>query len=241
MTDKKKPAATIDGVPCTIESRRIQDAIRQVFAAIQRHPRDWARLRRRVQRVSWLPTEKERTAVGWWILDDDDVRRLNAQVTPDTPRRWWRQGEGDWFARGWIGLSRPLTARLSAEHLVALVAHECGHAVARMRDFHVRDGLDAEWANEACADRLAFRWGFEREIRAETPPPGASATTAPCPAKWCGSTTKPSASTGTSSFARVHGLTVRHRRRRNERIVGVVRSTRSAARSPRPTQARWRP
>jgi hypothetical protein len=39
---------TIDGgIPCTIRSQRIRDAIRQVFAAIQRHPRDWARLRRR--------------------------------------------------------------------------------------------------------------------------------------------------------------------------------------------------
>jgi hypothetical protein len=171
MTDEQTtPAFTINGIPCTIESHRIQDAIRQVFAAIQRHPRDWARLRRRVQRIGWLPADKGHEAVGWWLPDEDDVRRLNAQVTPDTPRLWWRQGEGGWFARGWIGLSRPLTAELPDVNLIALVAHECGHAVARLREFTARDtGLFAEWANEACADRLAFRWGFEAEIRADAP------------------------------------------------------------------------
>jgi hypothetical protein len=121
-----------------------------------------------VHGIGWMLPEANH--VGAWIHDDDDVRRLNAEVTSDTPRLWWRQGEGDWFARGWIGLSRPLTARLSAEQLVALLAHECGHVAARLRDFHVRDtGLYAEWASEACADRLAFRWGFEREIRADAP------------------------------------------------------------------------
>jgi hypothetical protein len=42
--------------------------------------------------------------------------------------------------------------------------------VTRARDFDVRSRhSNDEWAGELCADMYAFRWGFERQIRAHAP------------------------------------------------------------------------
>jgi hypothetical protein len=115
------------------------------------------------------------------LVDGSTIATRPFGSTPRLPPPWMerrrtRRDSGGARTRGFgslaagFVLSRPLTARLSADRLVAFIAHECGHAVTRMRDFHVRDnGLFAEWARESCADRLAFRWGFEREIRADAP------------------------------------------------------------------------
>ncbi|MCC7542328.1 MAG: hypothetical protein IT379_39285 [Deltaproteobacteria bacterium] len=67
-----------------------------------------------------------------------------------------------------IFLSREL-AGLPLSQMVAVVAHECGHAVTRESEFTKRDGISSEWASELCADYHAFRWGFEKEIRAHAP------------------------------------------------------------------------
>jgi len=155
----------IHGIGCTIGSARVRRAIARVLRAVRRHPRDWARLRRRVRAFRYLATEDDMTA-GQWIGDPADELRLRPR--PDDPGTWARQGQEGHLGAGWIELSRR-AARLPWPRLVALVAHECGHAVTRAREFDQRSGLIDEWASELCADRHAFRWGFEREVRADAP------------------------------------------------------------------------
>jgi len=155
-------------IPCEIRSERVRRAISEVFAAIQRHPRDWARLCRRVQQIGWLP-ETDDTTVGQWCVDREHVVQLCTE-TEQNPRLWPRQGTETFLARGWIGLARR-AARLPADHLRAIVAHECGHSVTRARDVEVRARRSPVegWASELSADMYAFRWGFEREVRAQQP------------------------------------------------------------------------
>ena len=49
--------------------------------------------------------------------------------------------------------------------LLALVAHEVGHAVAEPADEALRYALGEELAAEVAANAVAFRWGFGPEIR----------------------------------------------------------------------------
>lgn len=154
----------IDGIPCDIRSPRVQNALHKVFTAIQRHPRDWRRLCRRVRVVVWHPTASEGT-LGEWVVDPEDCARLRVETT-STPRLRRRQGTEEYLATGQIMLART-AARFPESKLVATLAHECGHAVTRARDFDVRERVstEPEWSNEMCADMYAFRWGFERQIR----------------------------------------------------------------------------
>ena len=66
---------------------------------------------------------------------------------------------------GTVKLSRS-ASKLGWSDLIAIIAHECGHAITREREFEKRDGVSSEWASELCADFHAFRWGFEKQIRA---------------------------------------------------------------------------
>ncbi|HLJ58612.1 MAG TPA: hypothetical protein VKZ50_02655 [bacterium] len=47
------------------------------------------------------------------------------------------------------------------EFLAGLVAHECGHAVTTYAQFSAREGNDAGWASELCANRYVCKWGFD--------------------------------------------------------------------------------
>jgi hypothetical protein len=48
---------------------------------------------------------------------------------------------------------------------VAVLAHQLGHVTTRPDDYERREGFDARWAWEMCADYYAYKWGFGREIR----------------------------------------------------------------------------
>ena len=167
MSGARTAAPSVNSIPCEIRSAVVRRAVSEVFEAIHSHPRDWARLCRRVRRVGWLSGAEERV-LGEWRVDRAEVMQL-CDETQRNPRLWHRQGTEPYLARGWIGLPRG-AARRPAEHLVALLAHECGHAVTRARDFNARERYgDGEWASELCADMYAFRWGFEAQMRAEAP------------------------------------------------------------------------
>ena len=73
--------------------------------------------------------------LGEWLIDRHAVAEL---VRPDDPRTWRFQGYEHYIAPGRIGLSRE-AVRLPELRLLALVAHECGHAVARARDVEARE------------------------------------------------------------------------------------------------------
>ena len=160
----------IRGIPCEISSPRVCKAIGRVLESISRSQRDWARVRRRVQAFRYFaPAVETAGTLGQWVVDREEARRLGPQSSrPET----WARPEGHFQATGWVSLSRRV-ARLPWEHLVATVAHECGHVATRESELLKRGGLrlssDDEWISELCADWHAFRWGFEKQIRAHAP------------------------------------------------------------------------
>src|SRR5262249_38613823 len=123
-----------DTIPCDIQSERVQRAVAEVCAAVQlRHPRDWARLRERVQRISWLQDDG-RTLAGGFV-----GRRERGQLCVERKQKpgFWAADESEeqeeLLAPGWIGLS-PRVTQLPPNVLRAVVAHELGHAVAGFWD-----------------------------------------------------------------------------------------------------------
>lgn len=161
--------APILGIPCDLRSPKLRDAIQTVLAAVaDGHPRDWARLRRRVLGFHPLDLTTAPGMLGKWVVDahegraylEDEERRFQARVrSPVIDARHHVRG---------VVLIAPGAARLSSTQLLGLVAHECGHVATREGDFMAREAAfrDGEWASELCADRYAFHWGFEAGIRA---------------------------------------------------------------------------
>ncbi|MBU1702327.1 MAG: hypothetical protein KJ831_19475 [Candidatus Eisenbacteria bacterium] len=156
------------GVATDITSPRLRRAITRVFRAIQKHPKDWARLRRRVGGILLKDLiDNDPSCLGMWETDPRAKELFYAEQNQNPFMPKWRSLPLDpqFHVPGLILLSSEVD-RLPWPRLVALIAHECGHVVTREREFEKRDGCSSEWASELCADRNAFRWGFEREIRA---------------------------------------------------------------------------
>jgi hypothetical protein len=104
-----------------------------------RAPKDLARLRGRVRRFAPLPRSERR-------------RRI--------PGRFFQHSH-DFESPGVVQIDASNPA------LVALVAHELGHACTREEQFDRRTpDNDEEWASEMCADYYAYKWGFGRAIAA---------------------------------------------------------------------------
>lgn len=137
-----RPLPTIYGIPCSLKSRRLRGAIRLVLGRIRRRaPEDFERIRARVMEFTVLlePLEAHGFA-GKWIPD------------------------GSWAelftARGLIALTdRP-------GNLMAIAAHEIGHACTRKEDAERRAVTlpGSRWAIEMCADYYAYKWGFGRHM-----------------------------------------------------------------------------
>ena len=110
-------------------------------------PEDFERLRRRVLAFREIsPDVKEVMAACF---------RRSEESGEDLP--WWQDHESPGFVD------------LLPDHsldLVAIVAHELGHAATTGDDLDERSALSAEWASECCADFYAHRWGFGPELRA---------------------------------------------------------------------------
>jgi hypothetical protein len=157
----------IYGIPCDIPNKRVRTAIKRVLKAIRRNPRDWARIRRRVQRFSFCDASEDEATCGQWCVNPADAQRMGPQA--GKPATWGRP-DGCYLAPGVIRLT-PTECRRSLDSLVATVAHECGHAAVREREVASRQRVrrDSEWASEMSADYYAFKWGFEKQIRARSP------------------------------------------------------------------------
>ena len=156
------------GIPCGIPSRKVREAVDTVLAAIARHPRDWARLRRRIRSFEFVEGEARPGVQGEWVVDANEVREFYR----DQMRRFEAGiqnavGEARFHVRGVVLLARDAVG-MDPRNLVGLVAHECGHVATRERDFEARQRVfsDREWSSELCADKYAYRWGFEQAIRA---------------------------------------------------------------------------
>ncbi len=143
--------ASIAGIPCRIQSRDIRHAIRTVLSGVrQRHPKHYARLVERVRAIRWLPNSQDRT-VGRW----DSKATLYDK-------------DGRWVEEGIVYLSREL-ARGPRWKIVAVVAHEFGHACTTEADVRRRHCPKRKWAYELCADWYAYQWGFGSELRQYMP------------------------------------------------------------------------
>jgi hypothetical protein len=97
------------------------------------------------------------------------VQRFTSVLASDEPRDRDRQPAGAFITKGrdiydFNGCGEVYIAVEKRSSHVAVVAHALGHVCTRKNDFFERDGLDAEWASEVCADFYAYRWGFGRNI-----------------------------------------------------------------------------
>lgn len=138
----------VAGIPCGIDNARVQKAIDVVIRQIQsRAPLDYQRICDHVKAFTWLPEQEAAKGIlGRW------KRKSGGEV--------WERGSGA------VQLARKVPT-LPEPRLIATIAHELGHVATREEDFWKRDGVDAEWASEACADYYAYKWGFGRQIRAD--------------------------------------------------------------------------
>lgn len=158
------------GVPCEIANPKIRAAIRTVMERIQaRHPRDWARIRRRVRSFGYIPLGEDPRTTGYWHGDQPHPDHDAVEAAIDAGRWRWVQRVEDWrfYRTGQIRFAKRM-ARMETAQMLALVAHELGHVATRVGDFNRRDaaaGGDEEWAAELAADFYAAKWGFEKELR----------------------------------------------------------------------------
>lgn len=133
------------GIPCGIASAALCSAIEGVVRRIAAdHPRDWARVCRRVVSFALLtPDECASGAVG-------EFRCIGAQTIADPV--FGEVPAPEDARRGVILLAPDADA--------GVVAHECGHAAATTETIADRQAPEDEWASELAADYLADRWGF---------------------------------------------------------------------------------
>ena len=144
-----KMAHRHEGIECTLRSRRACSAIELVLSRVRaRYPRDLKRLRRVLKRFEPLPREEATLREG----------RIAGRVRPAD-----EDANPDYYD----ALGKPcvvsVNSRLSTS-LVAVIAHELGHACTSQADFDRRAGHRDEWTFEMCADNYAHKWGFGEEI-----------------------------------------------------------------------------
>lgn len=149
-------SGSIFGVRCDLRAGVVRRAVTTVLRAIGRHSdRHIGRLRRRARGFTWLsPSETAASpSTAAEFMQECEVRDPTC--------------ERCFASRGWIKLS-PRMAGWGRHDLEAEIAHECGHAVALQAQVLAR-GRDSVLAAELAADHLAFRWGFEEQIRRRAP------------------------------------------------------------------------
>jgi hypothetical protein len=116
-SDEGQERITVSEVTVEIRHPQVLTATRYVIRMVRRHPRDWARLRRRVRSFRYLITEDDKT-LGEWRYDPEAVRRLweaqqaNPRLCLKTPV------DVTFHVPGWIEISRR-AVRLPYDRLVA--------------------------------------------------------------------------------------------------------------------------
>jgi hypothetical protein len=130
-------AILVCGIPCRLRQPRSRRIVAGVLQQIKtRFPRDFARLKTRIEMIRPLP--KARWADG-------------------TMREWLdKRGERVLEIREVI----------EEDVFSANMAHELGHACTQKRDLKRRNISEVkEWESEAAADWYAYRWGIGKLIR----------------------------------------------------------------------------
>jgi len=142
----------INDIPCRLHiaaQRTLREVLDRILLA---QPVDYERLVRVVREVVPLsPEETKDGTVGEWKADeprDDDAAT-------------WEYGFGETPGILYVDEDLPPLK------LVAIMAHELGHACTVPEDREARGlGLEDEWASELTADWYAVkRWRFDAEIK----------------------------------------------------------------------------
>ena len=143
------------GIPCAVDNPDICAAIDTVLDSIrERAPRDLERVRARVVGFEALtPQECGYGTCGWF--KHLPLRLIKHPVFGDVL-------EDDDQCQGIIALAPDAD-------VVAVAAHELGHAATTEDDMIRRQAPDEEWASELAADYYAYKWGFGRAIAKQRP------------------------------------------------------------------------
>jgi hypothetical protein len=142
----------IRGIPCRLQTtdarRTLGDVLDRIRSA---QPEDYERLLGVVSEVAPLSVEETADGtLGEWKAD----KETDDQAT-------WCYAKGE--TPGIIYVKEQLSRR----KLVAIMAHELGHACTTDEDIEERGSwLEDEWASELTADWYADkRWGFGAELK----------------------------------------------------------------------------
>ena len=140
---------TIYGIQCSVSDNRLQKTIEHVLRKIRNNwPKDFARIKRRIKIIKWLPKEDDST--------------LGEVISEDGDSCYYYYYDENKLCQ--ILLSRKLIG-LETRQQIAAIAHELGHAATTDTAFEKRQAPRDEWGSELTADWFAYRWGFGREIR----------------------------------------------------------------------------
>ena len=150
------------GFSCSLNDTEVRKAIRQVLKRIlESAPEDFKRLRWRVLDFRWFPEEE---------VEDGNKGHFDAKQPSELPP----EAEGPAYRiideHNWPGEIK-ISRELTGSRLIAIIAHELGHAATRSEDsqrrLHRNEFPRKHWVDEACANKYAFKWGFSKQIRKE--------------------------------------------------------------------------
>lgn len=153
------PITDVDDIACKLKTPVLRAAVRHVLAQMaDAHPEDADWLLKRIIQIEplWVKRKESQGSLR-------GMRTLGQwKLPPWTPYRL------RFVMPGWLQVRDEAMAFDTA---CAVVAHECGHAVTRRRDYEERQSINRvcrREASEACANHYVRKWGFGRQLaRAE--------------------------------------------------------------------------
>ncbi len=149
-----KDDCAIHGIPCHLQTAAARRTLGEVLDRIQSaQPQDYAQLRRFVRKVVPLaPEETEDGTMGQW----------KEEKPPEYDETNWNEYDASGGTPGILYVKEDL----SRPELVAIMAHELGHACTTPDDLKARGSiLEDLWTSELTALWYAVeRWGFRREM-----------------------------------------------------------------------------
>ena len=162
MSASGSTATAVCGIPCRLRTELARHAVSRVLGRIgKRFPDDFARLSDRVRMIRPLPKRRAADGThGEWIARTFEQIYWNADPfeLSDEIRLQW----DEWHS----GVVEVLEVGRTESQLLAVIAHELGHACSTREDISRRAAPFDEWGSEAAADWYAYRWGFGRYIGA---------------------------------------------------------------------------
>ncbi len=139
------------GIPCSLTNPAARIAFHDVlFAIMEGHPEDFARILRLVTEVVPITPElRDEGTEGAW--------ETKVFLETEDPETW---GRGFDETPGRILIDEDLQPL----RLLALFAHELGHTCTGEDDLEFTHAPSDEWASELSADRFAYKWRFGEAI-----------------------------------------------------------------------------